>query len=315
MGLDFSAGELAQLFDIVAGVPTDILLKTDQDGFIVQASQGIEYLGAAMPDMLVPPHLLDLVAPRHVRRIEAYFELAMGAGGNRSWTEFTCALGPDAGRWFALQLQPARAKSGMPAGTIGVLRNVDERRQLEDKLFTARMTDPITGLTNRIAFLTMLRHMADHSVPGCLAVLTIEHFRAINHRLGQDFGDDLLAAFSKVLRSVMRQGDILSRIGDAAFAVLLPGSDDATSADLCRQVQGVFADEIQLGKLRLPLAAAAGIAEIGSSADDTLCRAEMAAFLDRSNFAGSTESQRMRPRPLPRTTYAAAAQDRPRLAG
>ncbi|GAA4049942.1 GGDEF domain-containing protein [Parerythrobacter jejuensis] len=315
MGLDFAIGELAALCEMVAGGSTDILLKTDNDGFIVCASQNIAFLGAPMPDLLVPPNLLDLVAPHHVHRVQAELALVAAGNGDRNWVEFECAHGPEAGHWFALKLQPCSRRAGGPNGTIGVLRNVEERRRLEDKLFAARMTDPLTGLTNRIAFLSMLRHMAEHRRAGCLALFRIEHFRAINHRLGQDFGDDVLAAFGQVLRTVLRQRDILSRIGDASFAVLLPDSGETITADLCTQVQDVFADEIRAGKAALPLSAAAGVAEIGVCADETLRRAEMAAFLDRTNGSTRQSNAQVRPRP-PLRPFAAPMPSRPhRLAG
>ena len=236
MGLDFSAGDLAQLCSLISESATDIVVECDAEGFILQASHGIEHLNEPLPAFLIPPRLYDLVAPEHVGLIRA--ELALAADGNdsRGWTEFLLAAEGRAGRWFALRLTPAPDGKGR---VLGIMRDVHERRMLEDKLFAARLTDPLTGLTNRIAFDDMLKHVAAHRIAGCLGLFGIDHFRAINHRLGHDFGNDVLKGFAEVLRTVMRTGDTLSRIGDAQFAVLFLGIDHGKASNLAQQAQRI----------------------------------------------------------------------------
>lgn len=279
--LDFSAGELAQLCELVSGTASDILFKADSEGFILQASQGIAMLGEPMPAFLIPPRLQDLVALDHLQVIEA--ELALAAAGNteRGWTEFRVAGGAHDGRWYALRLIPARERQGRME-VLGILRDVHERRMLEERLFKASMTDPLTGLTNRIAFDAMLGHVTTRGVEGSLALLGIDHFRAINHRLGHSFGDDVLAGFTKVLRAVMRKGDTISRIGGSRFAALLIDTGHDEASQICREVQLVFADELQAGKVTLPLSASVGIAELSRCPEDTLRRAELALVLGKS---------------------------------
>ncbi|UIP07650.1 sensor domain-containing diguanylate cyclase [Erythrobacter sp. SDW2] len=282
MMLDFSAGELAQLCELVSGTASDILFKTDSDGFIVHASQGIAMLGEPLPAVLIPPRLQDLVAYDHLRAVEA--ELALAAAGNaeRGWTEFRVAGGSHDGRWYAMRLVPARERDGR-RDVLGILHDVHERRMLEDRLFTARMTDPLTGLTNRIAFDAMLGHVTTQGLEGTLALLAIDHFRAINHRLGHRFGDEVLAGFTEVLRTVMRKGDTVSRIGGSCFAVLLVDTGHAEASRLCHEVQHVFAAELRAGKVTLPLSASAGIAEFSRCAEDTLRRTELALVLGKNS--------------------------------
>jgi GGDEF domain-containing protein len=85
------------------------------------------------------------------------------------------------------------------------MRSIDERRCLEEQLFTAAMTDPLTGLTNRQAFIAMLQHLVDQRIDGCLAVFDIDHFRAINMQYGQFAGDDVLVVFAELVRDMMRK--------------------------------------------------------------------------------------------------------------
>lgn len=273
-----------------------MIFRADEEGFILQASQGVALLGDAAPSFLIPPRLQDLVANEYRRAIEAELALAVGGNAERGWSEFRIAGGPLQGRWYAMRLVPARERCGKHH-VLGILRDVHDRRMLEERLFTIRMTDPLTGLTNRLAFDAMLDHVVAEAYPGCLALLSVDHFRAINHRLGCGFGDDVLVGFSQVLRTVMRTGDTISRVGGSRFAVLLVDTDHAEAASLCEQVQQLFADELETGPIRLPLAASAGIAQFDRSAEDTLRRAELALA------PGRNCGQIRRERPSPASVY------------
>ncbi|ABC64332.1 GGDEF domain-containing protein [Erythrobacter litoralis] len=285
MGLRFSAGDLAQFLDLSSGLRSDILLKLDAEGFILSSSRALETFGSQGSDghsrLLIAPRLSDLVVEGHTRAVGS--ELALAAAGNadRGWIEVRLTCGGESWRWFSLRLVPARNKAGA-ASVLAVLRDIHERRTLEDKLFAARMTDPLTGLTNRVAFDSMLDHVSGSGPGGCLALFGVDHLRAINHRLGHNVGDQVLCGFAEVLRTVMRTGDTISRIGDATFAVLLLDTDDREASALTRQAQDVFAGDLPAGKSRLTLSATVGIAEIGTGPEDTLRRAEMAMFLGKA---------------------------------
>lgn len=243
--------------------------------------------------MLIPPRLFDLLAPEHVPLVEAELALAVAGNAERGWIEIRVATGAESDRWYALRLTPAKDRHDA-SHVLGILRDVHERRTLEDKLFIARMTDPLTRLTNRPAFDAMLGHVTDAGHSGCLGLFGIDHFRAINHRLGHDFGDEVLVGFAEVLRAVMRTGDTLSRIGDAQFAVLFLETEAQAADTLARQAQEVFAGELPAGKVTLPLSATVGIAELGSCPQDTLRRAEMAMVLGKAAGTGSVQGERPR---------------------
>jgi diguanylate cyclase (GGDEF)-like protein/PAS domain S-box-containing protein len=311
MMLDFSAGDLAQFCELVSGTASDILFKADSEGFILQASQSIALLGEPLPALLIPPRLQDLATAEMAQAIEA--ELALAAAGNhaRGWIEFRVMTGQGSIRWYGLRLVPSRDRQG-PGQLLGILRDVHERRMLEDQLFASRLTDPLTGLTNRVAFDAMLGHVAQEGYRGCLALFAVDHFRAINHRLGHAFGDQVLGGFTKVLRAVMRQGDTVSRIGGSAFAVLLVDTDHAEASRLCNAAQQLFADELRAGKAILPLAASAGVAELGRCPQDTLRRAELALVLGKN---GEQHRRDRWARPMPSTMPSRAPEQRLRRAG
>ena len=314
MGIEFSDREVARFFDVVSGGTSEIFLRLDSEGFILSSSLAVEHLAhhGAEPGsrMLIAPRLADLVTSDHAPTVGS--ELALAAAGNaeRGWIEICLATGAASHRWFALRLVPD-PHGGSAARVLAVLRDIHERRTLEDRLFAARMTDPLTGLTNRLAFDSMLEHVCGHRRSGCLALFGIDNLRAFNHRLGYDAGDQVLCGFAEVLRQVMRTGDIISRTGDATFAVLFPDTGHQDAGDLARQAQQLFSGDVPAGRHSLTLSATAGIAEIGTCPSDTLKRAEMALFLGKTGPAARPCMERDRRRFTVMPTRAPAAEAMP----
>ncbi|AOR75467.1 hypothetical protein NRB_16600 [Novosphingobium sp. 11B] len=297
MGMNFTFQESSVLYGMLAESSTDVILKTDPKGFIVHATSGIAELGHRDPARidgggLVGPHLLDLVAPEAKQQISKAHARAM-AGEDLDWIEFPALTRDDRKRWFELRLRALLRHDGAPYGVLGVMRNVDELRSLSERLFTATYTDPLTGLTNRTAFISMLEHMLDARMEGCLALFSIDFFRTINMQYGQSVGDEVLTVFADLLRELLRTEDIISRIGSERFAVILPRVTAAEAEGICRRVVTTLAELKQaIGDGSFAMTASASVARVGTSLDSTLERAEMALFVARAKGRNRLEMEK-----------------------
>jgi diguanylate cyclase (GGDEF)-like protein/PAS domain S-box-containing protein len=280
MGINFSPRESRALYGLLADSPTDIVLKTDRKGFILHASGSIEQLGFPLKGMLIGPHLLDLVHPTHAKAVDAQFEAAVQGSRDTPWVEFP-APAPDFGeQWFEIRTRPLAHSDGRIYGAISIMRSIERRKSLERKLFAAELTDPLTGLTNRKAFVAMLQHLVNERIAGCLALFVIDYLAAINMRFGQSTGDRALITFSELLRTLMRREDIISRVGGRCLGVLLPCTRPEDAQNQCQRIIDTLSDiarEARPGTVSI--GASAGIACIGNSLDDTMNRAELAVFL------------------------------------
>ena len=58
-------------------------------------------------------------------------------------------------------------------------------------------------------------------------MLDLDHFKFINDTLGHTAGDEAIVKAADVLRSRLRETDVLARLGGDEFAVLLPQADEA----------------------------------------------------------------------------------------
>lgn len=297
MGMNFTFQESSVLYGMLAESSTDVILKTDPKGFIVHATPGIVELGHREParsdgGALVGPHLLDLVAPEAKQQISKAHARAM-AGEDIDWIEFPALTRDDRKRWFELRLRALLRHDGAPYGVLGVMRNVDEMRSLSERLFTATYTDPLTGLTNRTAFISMLEHMLDTRMEGCLALFSIDFFRTINMQHGQSVGDEVLTVFADLLRELLRTEDIISRIGSERFAVILPRVTAVEAEGICRRVVTTLSELKQtIGDGSFAMTASASVARVGTSLNSTIERAEMALFVAKAKGRNRLEMEK-----------------------
>lgn len=110
--------------------------------------------------------------------------------------------------------------------TIAVMRDLSERRKLEDHLLFLSTHDALTGLANRSAFDECLARL-DERGPHPIGVLMVDldGLKRVNDQHGHAAGDALLRRTASVLRSTFRATDLVARIGGDEFAVLSAGRD------------------------------------------------------------------------------------------
>ena len=289
MGVDFTLQERSALYGLLADNSDDIIFKSDARGFILTASPAIEQLGYRLPAMLIGPHIRDLVLPQFAAAIEADHRAALSGRGSARWHEFPAATGT-AGHWFEIQMRALHDGAGRLYGVLCMMRSITARKSLEEQLFAAEMTDPLTRLTNRVAFVSMLEYMVCSKAGGCLALFDLDHFMTLNMRYGQSAGDEMLCAFADLLRDLVRRKDIISRVGSERFGVLMPGLTPEEASEVCQPVietlavlgQSEFAE-------RFGVTTSAGIAPIALSVDRTMKHAELALFAAKAKGRSRVE--------------------------
>ena len=98
------------------------------------------------------------------------------------------------------------------------------------------LTDVLTGLPNRRAFgLSMDQALAAHAAgePVAMAIVDIDHFKAINDLHGHPAGDDTLVMVARALRAQFQPPCVVARFGGEEFAVVMPGIDPDAAKVQC----------------------------------------------------------------------------------
>lgn len=112
------------------------------------------------------------------------------------------------------------------AGHIAVaIRNTPQHATIQ----ATAMTDDLTGLYSRQffeeTFSVELRNAQQRGFPLSLALLNIDHFKRINDAGGHAEGDKVLHKFGFLLKTNLRKGTMVARLGGEQFAVILPNAD------------------------------------------------------------------------------------------
>ena len=171
---------------------------------------------------------------------------------------------------------------------------IEFRRQhpwSEEELLRMALRDPLTGLLNRRAFEEELREIWSRARPDELPVgllmVDIDHFKAMNDTYGHAVGDLVLKECARLVRTCVRETDILCRYyGGDEFVVILPRSNEADIRQAAERLleafrttalcPGVFDIQatISIGANRVKVGAGQTLEQLLIDADRALYRAK-----------------------------------------
>jgi diguanylate cyclase (GGDEF)-like protein len=123
-----------------------------------------------------------------------------------------------------------------------------ELRRAMRQMRTMALTDTLTGLPNRAAFLnalgqTVTRHRRDGR-PFALLYVDLDGLKQVNGLYGHQIGDRVLKAAATSLRLSMRNEDTVARIGGDEFGAILVGGDGSEGALIAERVRGTVHDRM-----------------------------------------------------------------------
>ena len=121
-----------------------------------------------------------------------------------------------------------------------------------ERLATQALTDPLTGLANRRAFDQRLAEETEralrHGRELSLMLVDVDHFKAINDRFGHATGDRVLVNLARDMQAVMRQGDLLARIGGDEMAMILGDCPPEQAEDVAHRMLAAIVEDTSLSQ-------------------------------------------------------------------
>ena len=146
---------------------------------------------------------------------------------------------------------------------LSLVRDVTERKEMQDHIQHLAYHDSLTNLPNRAMFNRHLSHATDQSARHgkSLAVLFIDldRFKYVNDTLGHDAGDRLLQEMSRRLANALH-GDLVARLGGDEFVVLLEDIADSEHVSLVAQkILSALVEEFPLNGQLIHITASIGI--------------------------------------------------------
>lgn len=127
---------------------------------------------------------------------------------------------------------------------IGVSRNIEERRNVEQKVRYLSYHDQLTGLYNRRFYEEELSRLdTKENLPITLVLADVNGLKLTNDAFGHLAGDQLLIRISAILSEKCRKGDVIARIGGDEFILLMPKSGREEADDVVLQIKKALAAE------------------------------------------------------------------------
>lgn len=257
-----------------------------------------EAQSGAAPTELGPTSLLrtatDVIAPVLVRRLDEERDpwLARRLPRARGVVVIHLPMGEADQGWLVMEFGPRRSRAverrllstATQAAAHGALAL--SRAHALARLHTAASTDTLTGLANRRTFETTFAAAIDtaRSVEGSLAVaiIDLDHFKAINDTHGHQVGDAVLTHAAHALSAAARRGDTVARYGGEEFVAILPGSNTADALQIADRLRLAIA----ASHPSLAVTASVGVAVLGSqhaSPQALLRAADLALYRAKEN--------------------------------
>jgi diguanylate cyclase (GGDEF)-like protein len=124
-----------------------------------------------------------------------------------------------------------QARAALQDANEQLSRKIDEVQALQGQLRELAVRDALTGLFNRrhlnLTLPSLLALARRHDQALAVAIIDLDHFKAINDEHGHAAGDHLLAAFGRLLSEGCRETDVACRYGGEEFCLLMPGTNAA----------------------------------------------------------------------------------------
>lgn len=159
-----------------------------------------------------------------------------------------------------------------------------------DRAHRRRSTlDPLTGLYNRNALEQRLAELdgspcdPERGQSHALLLCDLDHFKRVNDRLGHAAGDAVLRDVAYTMRSVLRAGDSIYRIGGEEILVVLPGATKPDAEAVAERLRNAVSKLRTVG-LGVTVSIGAAVTKPSAvDADDLVARADAALYSAKAN--------------------------------
>jgi diguanylate cyclase (GGDEF)-like protein/PAS domain S-box-containing protein len=189
------------------------------------------------------------------------------------------------GRWIERDFIPIRLHENL-IGFLYIYRDISQRKRHARELWQLATSDPLTGIPNRRAFFESIERERTRLTryPGEAGILMIDidHFKQINDTHGHAAGDAVLCHIVRQSRKLLRESDMLARLGGEEFAILLPQANREGTLGLAERIRSVL-EETPLVYNDVPIRVTASVgvtimSHTDPNTDKTLSRADHALY-------------------------------------
>ncbi|MFN8110265.1 MAG: sensor domain-containing diguanylate cyclase [Thermoleophilia bacterium] len=168
-------------------------------------------------------------------------------------------------RFRRFELRGLREDDGGVVGIVGSIADITEHTLMQRELQALATLDGLTGCHNRASIMSVLRRVLAHHGPAELGTavmfIDLDGFKGVNDRHGHTVGDRLLREVAERLRSAVRAGDVVGRMGGDEFIVVLPNVRQPSQAvEVAERVASQVPGVLRVNHVDLQIRVSVGVA-------------------------------------------------------
>jgi diguanylate cyclase (GGDEF)-like protein/PAS domain S-box-containing protein len=255
-----------------------VAMESASDVIVIADLEGkAEYVNLSFERITGVPRREALGSRRAIFGLEeadADAALAAAAAGENWRGEISAARQGGEGLVEEVTIAPVFGPGGKPIRIVAVLRDVTERRRLQERLERLAHYDPLTALPNRALFFDRLEGAVARARREerrfALLFIDLDGFKAVNDSFGHDAGDYLLFEIARRLRIAIRDSDTAGRMGGDEFTVLLENISKPEDAEaVAEKIRASMVEPILIpAGAKVTVGASVGIAVFPDDGDN-----------------------------------------------
>jgi len=270
---------------------SDYVARYSLTGELLFASEAMRFMLGYNPEEIIGNSGLNRVHPddRPIvhETLKKASEMALGKDAK---VEYRAICQDGSYKWVELSGKKVWNGAADRMEIIATVRDITDRKQLEEELREASLHDLLTGIHNRRGFFALAEQQVKAATRSkmhlVLTYLDCDDFKWINDCLGHEQGDKVLVDTAHILRQTFRESDIIARIGGDEFVVLSIEAADVDPAVFLKRLQQNIneynAKETRRYKLSLSWGTVAYAPESPESLDVLLSQADRLMYMHKN---------------------------------
>ena len=234
--------ESEEKFRTVAQTAADSIILADSNGKIIFWNKSAQNIfGYAEEEILGKP--LNILMPEQYSNAhQKGIERINSTGESKYLGKITEMHGlRKDGNDFPIELSVAMWRAGEKVFYSGIVRDITERKQLENKFERLATIDELTQVFNRTKFQEVIKIELErakrYNHPLSMLMFDIDHFKAINDTYGHSVGDYVLQTLAQIAKENLREIDYLVRWGGEEFIIIAPETDLGRAKALAERIR------------------------------------------------------------------------------
>jgi len=158
----------------------------------------------------------------------------------------------------------------------GIFTDLSERKIVENELEKRLLTDSLTEVSNRFAYIERMDGLLEststisHSVQHAVYFLDLDRFKQINDTLGHAVGDTILVEVAKRIKTLLKNKDIIARYGGDEFIITLTNVKNVKeAAKFAEQIIGIIEKPLDINGQNVFISTSVGVSMYPADGETT----------------------------------------------